>query len=58
MYAQNAIAVNEFLGKSWNHVRILSAYFGVQDKEINQVKLTPNKYMFYRFLQARLNQLG
>lgn len=23
MYAQNAISVNEFFGKSWNHVRIL-----------------------------------
>lgn len=22
MYGQNAIAVNEFLGKSWRHVRI------------------------------------
>jgi hypothetical protein len=24
MYAQNAIAVNEFLGKSWRHVSITS----------------------------------
>ena len=25
MYAQNAIAVNEFLGKSWRHVSALDA---------------------------------
>lgn len=53
MYGQNAIAVNEFLGKSWSHVRdfIIKGFMKETYGQTNT-----NTIYFDRFLLAQQNQ--
>ena len=51
MYAQNAISVNEFFGKSWNHVRIL-----LLKRYLHHLRVGKSSQFFFSAMQIPENE--